>query len=282
MGLNSVVQTALTGLNAAAVQLQVSAHNVANLSTPGFKQSQLRLATLPSHTVFGGGTNALQIGRGVRTAAIDVDFSQGPIVQENQPALLALEGDGLFMLEGNDGERLYTRAGRFHLSSAGELVAAGGERLLGLAADSAGQLDNGQLTPLQIRLGSQVAGANGRGATLRSFSVSRNGRIIGQYSDGRGRTLGQLRLARFANPAGLVQRGSSTLRATSAAGLPRESDPGENGAAEVIAGATELSNVDLGRQLIDLTLAGNQFRANLAVLQTADTLLAELFFPYRR
>ena len=42
------------------------------------------------------------------------------------------------------------------------------------------------------------------------------------------------------------------------------------------------ANVDLGRQLIDLTLAGNMFLANAAVFQTADTLLGELFFPYRR
>jgi len=64
--------------------------------------------------------------------------------------------------------------------------------------------------------------------------------------------------------------------------LPNESDPGEGGSAEVLSGAKELSNVDIGRELVELTLAGNLFQANLAVLHTADTLLGEMFFPWRR
>ena len=61
-----------------------------------------------------------------------------------------------------------------------------------------------------------------------------------------------------------------------------ESDPGESGAGEIIEGASELSNVDIGHELIELTLAGNMFQANLAVWNTANTLLGELFFPWRR
>ena len=63
--------------------------------------------------------------------------------------------------------------------------------------------------------------------------------------------------------------------------MPIESDPSEGGAAEVISGAKELSNVDIGHELIELTLAGNLFQANLAVLHTADAMLGELFFPWR-
>jgi len=143
-------------------------------------------------------------------------------------------------------------------------------------------LQTGELSPLTVRLGSAVAGEGGQTATLRSYSVGSTGRITGHYSDGRNRTLGQIRLARFHNPQGLAQQAGNTLRATPASGLPILSDPSEAGAGEIISGATELSNVDLGEQLIELTLAGNQFHANLAVFQTANTLLGEMFFPWRR
>jgi len=290
MSLGTVMQTALSGMNAATSIVQVTASNVANLQTPGFKASRVQLATQAPQTLSLGslpgtgnaGVNPVQIGSGVTTAGIDVDWSQGPIIADDQPPLLALEGEGLFILEGREGGRVYARDGRFSLNASGELVASGGERLLGYGIDAEGQLDAGELSPLTVRLGSQVAGEGGRVATLRSFSVSKNGRITGRYSDGKSRTLGQVRVARFNNPQGLVQRGANTLRPGANAGLPIESDPGEAGAGEIIGGAGEMSNVDLGRQLIDLTLAGNMFRANAAVFQTADTLLGESFFPYRR
>ena len=290
MSLSTVMQTALTGMNAATSIVQVAANNVANLQTPGFKASRVLLVTQSPQTLSLGsppgagsaGINPVQIGSGVTTAAIDADWSQGPIVPDDPPPLLALEGEGLFILEGRDGGRVYTRDGRFSFNADGELIASGGERVLGYGVDADGNLLLGELSPLTVRIGSQVAGDGGRPAILRSFSISKNGRITGRYSDGKSRTLGQIRIARFNNPQGLVQRGAGTFRAGANAGLPFESNPGEAGAGEVISGAGELSNVDLGRQLIDLTLAGNMFQAIAAVFQTADTLLGESFFPWRK
>ena len=269
MSLNSVMQTALSGMQAATTTVGATAHNLANLQTPGFKQSRVHLATLP-------------LGQGVMVTAIHIDPSQGAIASGNSLPLLAMEGEGLFILEGADGEQLYTRDGRFSLNADNELVTAGGERVLGYGPDADGQIDRSQLVPLTIRLGSQVASAGGQAAALRSYSITRSGRIVGRYTGGVNRTLGQLRLARFNNPAGLMQRAGNKFQATAASGLPRQSDPGEAGAGEVVAAATELSNVDLGRQLIELTLANNLFRANAAVFRTADEMLGELFFPWRR
>jgi flagellar hook protein FlgE len=290
MSLSTVMHTALSGMSAATSMVQVAASNLANLQTPGFKQSRIQIGTQTPQTVSLGippdgdsaGVNPVQLGSGVITTGVDLDWSQGTIVSVDQPPLLALEGEGLFILASHDGERVYTRDGHFSLNAEGELVANSGERLLGYGVDADGQLQTGDLSPLMIRLGSQIAGEDGRPATLRSFSINRTGRITGRYSDGRTRALGQLRLARFNNPHGLAQRAGNKFQAMPAAGNPNESNPGEGGAGEVISGAIELSNVDLGRQLIDLTLAGNMFRANAAVFQTADTLLGELFFPYRR
>ena len=276
MSLNSVMQTALSGMNAATTMVEVTANNVANLQTEGFKQSQVRLATLPS----GGGQ--FPVGLGVIVTGIDLDASQGAIVSDEPLPLLALEGEGFFILEGEGGERQFTRGGQFSLNGNYELVTTGGDRVLGYGLDESGQIDRSQLMPLTIRLGSQAIGAGGHAATLNSYSIARSGRIVGRYSDGVSRTLGQLRLARFANTAGLTQQAGNKYQTTDASAPPSEVDPGEAGAGEVLDGATELSNVDLGRQLIELTLAGNMFRANAAVVRAADEMLGELFFPWRR
>jgi flagellar hook protein FlgE len=259
MGLSTVMQTALSGMNAATTIVEVSAYNIANYQTPGFKASEVHLATLAPH------------GSGVQVAGYEVDFSQGPIRTDDQLPLLALEGEGFFILEGNDGERLFTRDGRIHLNAAGELVTFDGARVLGFGVDAQGQIDRSQLRPIAIHLGTN----------LRSYSISGSGRVVGHYSDGINRTLGQLRLARFANPHGLESRAGNKFANAPAAGLPIEADPGDAGIAGVVGGATELSNVDIGSELIELTLAGNMFQANLAVFHTADNMLTALFFPWR-
>lgn len=163
------------------------------------------------------------------------------------------------------------RDGRFHLNAAGELVTFDGARVLGFGVDAQGQVDRSHLRPISIH----------PGPNLRSYSIGSSGRIVGHYSDGSNRTLGQLRLARFANPDGLQARAGNKYAITPAAGVPIEADPLDAGIAGVIGGATELSNVDIGSELIELTLAGNMFQANLAVFQTADNMLTALFFPWR-
>jgi flagellar hook protein FlgE len=290
MGLSSVMQTALSGMSAATTIIDVTADNLANSQTPGFKTASVQFATLAPQTESLGalatsgnaGANPIQIGRGVQVAALSRDFSQGPIVASDQPASLALEGEGFFILQGPDGQRRYSRAGQFSLNADGELVTADGERLLGFGVDSQGNIDRSELVPLTIRLGSAVPGRSGGISILQSYAVGRDGQIHGYYSDGVSRTLGQLRIARFNNPAGLAARAGNKFVATSSSGEPTELDPGQAGEAQVIGGAMELSNVNIGRELVELTLAGNLFQMNLAVFHTADTLLGELFFPWRK
>src|SRR5262245_56865049 len=127
MGLGSVMQTALSGLNAAQTSLQVTANNLANLNTPSFKAARVQLTTLP------------MVG-GVQVVGIDSDFASGALDPfDGQPALWALEGEGLFILEGAGGQRRYTRDGHLHFNADGELVTAGGQRVLGFQADDAGE-----------------------------------------------------------------------------------------------------------------------------------------------
>jgi flagellar hook protein FlgE len=112
--------------------------------------------------------------------------------------------------------------------------------------------------------------------TLSSFIIGEDGRIRGVFSNGVTRDLGQIRLARFANPAGLEQRGENMFSGGVNSGLPVEGNPGEQGIGDIIAGAVELSNTDVGKNLIDLILASTQYRSNTRVITTAQQLIDEL------
>lgn len=111
---------------------------------------------------------------------------------------------------------------------------------------------------------------------LTSFIIGEDGLIRGVFSSGVTRDLGQIRLARFANSAGLEQRGQNMFAQGVNSGLPVIADPGDQGVGALVAGATELSNTDIGRNLIDLVLATTQYRGNSRVISTAQELLDEL------
>jgi flagellar hook protein FlgE len=112
--------------------------------------------------------------------------------------------------------------------------------------------------------------------TLTSFIIGEDGRMNGVFSNGATRDLGQIRLARFANNSGLEQKGENLYAAGVNSGLPIEGDPGEQGGGEIRAGAVELSNADIGANLIDLILATTQYRGNSRVITTSQELLDEL------
>ncbi|MBN1909981.1 MAG: flagellar hook-basal body complex protein [Pirellulales bacterium] len=122
-----------------------------------------------------------------------------------------------------------------------------------------------------------VARQDGSGpGTLTSFIVGEDGTIRGVFSNGITRDLGQIRLARFGNPSGLEQKGENMYAAGVNSGLPVEGDPGSQGIGTIIAGATELSNTDIGKNLIDLILASTMYRGNTRVITTSQQLFDEL------
>jgi len=111
---------------------------------------------------------------------------------------------------------------------------------------------------------------------LTSFIVGEDGKISGVFSNGATRDLGQIRLARFANPNGLEQKGENLFAEGVNSGLPTQGNPGQQGIGDVISGATELSNTDIGSNLIDLILASTMYRGNTRVITTAQQMLDEL------
>ncbi len=122
-----------------------------------------------------------------------------------------------------------------------------------------------------------VSRQDGSGAgNLSSFIISEDGLVRGVFSNGVSRDLGQIVMARFSNPTGLEQRGGNLFGAGVNSGLPITGTPGVSGIGSVVAGATELSNTDVGRNLVDLILASTQYQGNTKIISTTQTLFAEL------
>ncbi len=142
-------QNGLSGLNAAAKNLDVIGHNVANVNTVGAKSSRTSFADVYSTSVYGSGS-----GLGVQVAGITQQFTQGAIAGSNNPLDMAVNGNGFFRVI-KDGAVSYTRNGEFRRDADNYLTTISGERLTGYAADANGQiLQGGVPTELQLGTGS--------------------------------------------------------------------------------------------------------------------------------
>ena len=110
----------------------------------------------------------------------------------------------------------------------------------------------------------------------RASAVTENGIVRGTFSNGAIRDLGQIRMVRFANNGGLEQKGQNLFATGENSGLPVEGNPGGHGIGTITAGAVELSNTDIGQNLIDLILASTHYRGGTRVITTVQQLFDEL------
>lgn len=140
-------QQGLSGLNAAAKNLDVIGNNVANSGTVGFKQSQAQFADVYANSLTGAGGS--QVGIGVQVAAVAQQFTQGNITSTNNPLDIAINGGGFFRMD-NGGEITFQRNGQFQLDRNGFIVGSGGAFLTGYTADANGVLSTGAPAPLFI------------------------------------------------------------------------------------------------------------------------------------
>jgi flagellar hook protein FlgE len=111
---------------------------------------------------------------------------------------------------------------------------------------------------------------------LTDFTITESGEIRGVYSNGVGQTLGQIRMAQFINNTGLQQVGNNLYSTGVNSGEPQYGDPGDAGLGSLTAGAVELSNTDIGQNLIELILASTQYRGGARVITAVQELLDEL------
>ncbi|MCQ2576399.1 MAG: flagellar hook protein FlgE [Treponema sp.] len=108
---------------------------------------------------------------------------------------------------------------------------------------------------------------------LDNFKIDASGTITGVYSNGTNRTIGQIALATFANDRGLEKAGDNTYVESNNSGMARIGESGVAGRGTLMAGALEMSNVDLSEQMTDMIVTQRGFQANSKTITTADTLL---------
>jgi len=140
-------QQGLSGLNAAAKDLDAIGNNVANASTVGYKAERAEFADVFANSLSGGG--GVQVGIGTKVAAVQQQFSQGNIETTSNPLDVAINGAGFFRLSTN-GTISYSRNGQFSLDRNGFLVANNGARVTGYPADVNGQIVAS--TPIDLQL----------------------------------------------------------------------------------------------------------------------------------
>lgn len=141
-------QQGLSGLSAAAKNLDVIGNNVSNSNTVGFKRAEAQFSDVYANSLNGGGAGS-QVGIGTKVSAVLQQFSQGNITASENPLDVAINGAGFFRFS-NNGTISYSRNGQFQLDNLGYIVNATGARLTGYTADVNGVLDTSAPQELKI------------------------------------------------------------------------------------------------------------------------------------
>ena len=252
------LSTAATGMNALQTKLDVTANNVANSQTAGFKKGRAEFQDLMYQTMRAPGANTgadtqapngLAVGLGVRTVGTSTVQSQGDLQQTGNPTDLAVEGRGFFVVSMPNGDPAYTRDGSFKLDAEGRMVTNDG-----------------------YPLASEIVVP----PDAQTVTVGHDG-IVTATIDGEAEPLelGQLELATFANPGGLMAQGRSLFTETAASGTAILGPPGQEGIGTVAQGMLELSNVKVVEEMIDLISGQRAYEVNSRVVQAADEMLQQ-------
>ncbi|HZN35980.1 MAG TPA: flagellar basal-body rod protein FlgG [Pirellulaceae bacterium] len=252
--------TAATGMESLQSKLNVIANNLANVNTTGFKSDRANFEDLfYRHEIFPGSQDqannftatGTQIGLGVRMQSTQTQFQQGAFQETGGPLDLAIEGKGfLQVVDPVTSQNLYTRAGNLSLNAQGTLVV--------------GSAQTGRVVVPQIQIPND---ANG-------ISISSDGRVFFQQAGNpQMQPAGQLQLATFFNPEGLLKIGENLYSETISSGSPQQNNPGTQGAGVLRQGFLELSNVEPVRELIDLITTQRSFEMNSQVIDAGNQIL---------
>ena len=250
--------TAASGMEAQQIKLDVTAHNIANVSTNGFKRGRAEFADLMYQTMRPAGAStgnatsapiATEVGLGVRLAATSHDLGQGELRQTGNPLDVSIEGHGYLGVTLPSGETVYTRNGALQITAEGRLVTSDGYSILG------------DITIPPDAQNVAIAGNGTISATLPGETQTVE--------------LGKLQVATFTNPAGLAALGSTLFHETSASGAAVLGTPGEGGAGTLRQGLLEVSNVNVVEEMIDLISGQRAYEINSRVIRAADEMLGQ-------
>ncbi len=248
--------TAATGMQAQQINIDVISNNLANVNTTGYKRSRADFQDLMYQTMrIAGVTNAagmevptsLQVGLGVRPVAVQKVFSQGDFIRTENPMDMVIEGDGFFQILQLDGTIVYSRAGTFKLDSQGNMVSSDG-------------------LPLEPAITLPID-------TTR-VDISTDGVVsVLQPGTETPTEVGQIELARFANPGGLEALGSNLYGVTQSSGPATLNIPGSEGLGTIGQGFLETSNVNVVDEMVNLIVSQRAYELSSKVVQASDEIL---------
>jgi flagellar basal-body rod protein FlgG len=247
---------AKTGLDAQQTRMAVISNNLANVNTTGFKRDRASFEDMlyqnlrqPGSQVNAGAQapTGLMLGTGVRVVATEKTHTQGSLVTTKNALDLAVQGDGFFQIAQADGTIAYTRDGSFKLSSTGQLVTS-----------------NGAALQPAITIPPNVA----------SISVGQDGTVSIETAGAAGsQVIGQVQVARFANPAGLQSLGQNLMKETTASGAPQVSQAGIGGAGQIQQGSLEASNVNVVEEMVNMIETQRAYEINSKAISAVDGML---------
>jgi flagellar hook protein FlgE len=290
--------SAISGLKSQQTMLDVTANNLANVNTLGFKGSTTSFQDALSQTQRGGsganaaggfaGANGTQIGLGVTVGAIANRMTGGAIQSTGNPLDVAISGEGWLRVGQNAGaapaagnptastppvaSMNYTRAGNFIRDNNGYLTTQDGYYVVGRTAPAPGGADcyvniPSGATDVSIGQDGAVSFVPPAGYTQPAgLPAIANGRA----------TVGYLSLATFANEQGLTHASGNRFTASAASGDETIGTPATAGYGSAMGGAVEMSNVDLATEFTNMIVAQRGFQANSRVISTSDQMLQDL------
>ena len=250
---------AKTGMEAQQTQLDAISHNLANVSTNGYKKSHAVFEDLMYQNLRQSGANStdqstlptgLQAGLGTRAVATSRSFSQGSLTQTTNSFDLAVNGNGFFEIQMPDGTTGYTRDGSFQVNAQGQMVT-----------------NNGYTVQPGITIP----------ANTQTVTVGHDGTVSALVpGNATPQIVGKLQLATFVNPAGLDPKGQNIYSETAASGTPNAGTPGQNNTGIIQQGFVETSNVNVVEELVGMIQTQRAYELNSKAISTSDQMLAKL------
>lgn len=252
------MHSAASGMDAFLFNLDTIANNLANAGTTGFKRSRTNFEDLfYEHLKLPGQQDSLgkltavgtSVGMGTRVASTQADHGPGSLLSTGSQLDVAIVGDGFFPVQ-NGGQLLYTRAGSFTVNADGDLVLA--------SADRGRLLD----PPISIPQDATEIGISSEGVVS-----------VRQAGSDQLQQIGQIQLARFINPQGLIQTGENLYSASDASGPALIGTPGTENRGTLRQGFLEQSNVEPVQELVNLIKTQRNVELNSQVINVSDQMM---------
>ena len=244
-------------MEAQQTNLDVISNNLANVNTSGFKKQRADFQDLlyqidrePGAPVETGSVipNGIQVGLGSKVTGTSRIMGQGTVDVTNSGTDMMIKGSGYFQVVLPSGNIAYTRDGTFTVDGDGQMVTSDGYLLEPAITipDDATEIDISDTGVVSVKVG----------------------------DDTDMQEIGDVELARFVNPAGLLAMGKNLFQETDASGAPIVAAPGEDGMGTIVQGSLERSNVEVVEEMVGMITAQRAYEASSKAVQTADDLLA--------